>query len=78
MATVPTASARGWRRFVAGMLLTSLAIAAASLAVRLAAAVTYGLRQAYVGVPPVNGFVVFAVGGVTYGLASAASWRRYG
>jgi opacity protein-like surface antigen len=51
--------------------------AATTLAVVLAAAVTYGLLQAYVGVPPLHGFVVFAVGGVTYGLASAAAWRRY-
>jgi hypothetical protein len=130
MASPLTPSARGWRRFVAGMLLYALAIVAASLAVRLAdppmaarlllalapaaallwamsgwlaavrafdelgrrvfaeaaaitlaivlaAAVTYGLLQAYVGAPPLNGFVVFAVGGVTYSLASAAAWRRY-
>jgi hypothetical protein len=130
MASHPTPSARGWRRFVAGMVLYALAIVVASLAVRLSdpptfarlalalapaaallwgmsgwlaavrafdelgrrvfaeaaaitlavvlgAALTHGLLRSYVGVPPLDGFVVFAVGGITYGLASAASWRRY-
>jgi len=127
----PTPSARGWRQFVAGMVLYALAIAAASVAVDvgdpstavrvalalapaiallwamsgwwaavrafdelgrrvfveagaitlgfvLTGAVTHGLLEAYVGIPPLNGFVVFGVGGLVYTVASVAAWRRYG
>lgn len=130
MASHPSPSTRGWRRFIAGMILYALAIVVATVAVRLtdpptaprlvlalapaaallwgmsgwlaavrafdelgrrvfseaaavtlavvlAAALTHGLLRAYVGVPPLDGFVVVAVGGFTYGLASAAAWRRY-
>jgi hypothetical protein len=51
--------------------------AAVTLAVVLAAALTHGLLRAYVGIPPLDGFVVVAFGGFAYGLASAAAWRRY-
>ena len=51
--------------------------AAVALGVVLAAAVTYGLLQAFVGVPPLHGFVVFALGGIAYGISSATAWRRY-
>jgi hypothetical protein len=110
-----TPSARGWRRFVAGMALYAPAIVVATIAVRLtdpriaallwgmggwlaavrsfdelgrrvfaeaaavtlavvlAAALTHGLLRAYVGIPPLDGFVVVAFGGFAYGLASAAA-----
>ncbi len=51
--------------------------AAVTLGVVLAGAVTHGLLAAYVGIPPLNGFVVVAVGGLVFGVASAAAWRRY-
>jgi len=51
--------------------------AAVALCVVLAAAATYGLLQAFVGVPPVHGFVVFIVGGIAYGVSSAVAWNRY-
>ena len=51
--------------------------AAVALGVVLAAAATYGLLQAFVGLPPVHGFVVFTVGGIAYGVSSAVAWNRY-
>jgi hypothetical protein len=51
--------------------------AATTLGLLLAGAVTHGLLEAYVGIPPLNGFVVFAAGGLVYTVASAAAWRRY-
>ena len=51
--------------------------AAVTLGIVLAGAVTHGLLEAYVGIPPLNGFVVVAAGGLVFSIASAAAWRRY-
>ena len=48
-----------------------------TLAVLLALAVTYGLLQAYVGLPAPHAFVVFGLGGATYLVATAIAQRRY-
>ncbi len=48
-----------------------------TLAVLLALAVTYGLLQAYVGLPAPHAFVVFGIGGTTYAFAAAFAQRRY-
>ncbi len=48
-----------------------------TLAVIVAASLTYGLLQAYVGVPAPHAFVVFGVGGLTYALGTLISTRRY-
>jgi hypothetical protein len=51
--------------------------AAVALGVVLAAAATYGLLQAFVGLHPVHGFVVFTVGGIAYGASAAVAWNRF-
>jgi hypothetical protein len=51
--------------------------AAITLAVVLAAAMTSGLLDAFAGVPQLDAFLLFALAGVTYGIASIAIWRRY-
>ena len=51
--------------------------ATTTLAVLLALAVTYGLLQAYVGLPAPHAFVVFGLGGATYALAAIVAQRRY-
>ena len=48
-----------------------------TLAVLLALAVTYGLLQAYVGLPSPHAFVVFGLGGATYAAAAVFAQRRY-
>jgi hypothetical protein len=48
-----------------------------TLAVLLALAVTYGLLQAYVGLPSPHAFFVFGFGGVAYGVAALVAQRRY-
>lgn len=54
-----------------------LEAATITLAVLLAAAVTYGLLQAYVGLPSPHAFVVFGLGGLVYGFGALAAQRRY-
>lgn len=48
-----------------------------TLAVLLALAVTYGLLQAYVGLPSPHAFVVFGFGGMAYSFAALFAQRRY-
>jgi len=71
MTTTSTPSATPWRRFIVGMTTYALAIVAASLAVRLADPPTAAR------VAPLNGFVLFAIGGITYSATTLAIWRRY-
>jgi hypothetical protein len=54
-----------------------LEAATVTLAVLLAAAVTYGLLQAYVGLPSPHAFFVFGLGGFVYGFAALFAQRRY-
>ncbi len=51
--------------------------ATVTLAVLLAAAVTYGLLQAYVGLPSPHAFVVFGLGAIAYTFGTAFAQRRY-
>jgi hypothetical protein len=71
----------GWLRAVRGFDELGRRIhaeaATVTLAVLLALAVTYGLLQAYVGVPSPHAFVVFGLGGATYALAAVVAQRRY-
>ena len=48
-----------------------------TLAVLLAAAVTYGLLQAYVDLPSPHAFFVFGLGGFVYGFGALVAQRRY-
>ena len=48
-----------------------------TLAALLATAVTYGLLQAYVGLPSPNAFFVFNLGAFAYGISALLTQRRY-
>ncbi len=54
-----------------------LEAATMTLGVLLALALTYGILQAYVGLPSPHAFVVFAFGGMAYGFAAIVAQRRY-
>ena len=54
-----------------------LEAATMTLGVLLALAVTYGLLQAYVGLPSPHAFVVFGFGGMAYSFAAVVAQRRY-
>ena len=54
-----------------------LEAATITLAVLLATAVTYGLLQAYVGLPSPHAFFVFGLGGFVYGFGALIAQRRY-
>jgi hypothetical protein len=54
-----------------------LEAATLTLAVLLAMAVTYGLLQAYVGLPSPHAFLVFGLGGFVYGFGALIAQRRY-
>jgi len=54
-----------------------LEAATLTLAALLASAVTYGLLQAFVGLPSPHAFFVFGFGSFAYGLAARFAQRRY-
>jgi uncharacterized protein involved in response to NO len=54
-----------------------LEAATATLAVLLATAVTYGLLQAYVGLPSPHAFFVFGLGCFVYAFGALFAQRRY-